>query len=586
MTVGQDQLDPIETSTTRRVVVLGVLFVIVFATLLAIAFPDGRETVFRGVPATANADEVVPYLGVDDAGRYVGFGRELSLGNRANTHFFNHWPPGMPVFNAILFRVFGPNMPVALTIAIVAAAVWAAVLTAWLDLLSRLFSVAIAAVIVAAVVLSSVMAWLFGPGVLMSEGYFTACLLGALYAATRAALTEIDARRLGWASGVGLMLALAAYFRATGELIGRTLTYLVVAWFAFVLAAWLFRLVRDREKPSLALVLKSRNLRALLVCVLAFQVLTVPWRIVAAQTVRPGNYAWVTVIDRYWHMQWVPDRVFANPPPGFIYRYGTIFIAGETNPACKVDPRTCRTIARHELQTTRPYQGIGKYTEAKYHSLAVQALEREPVQWMTRRAALLPDAWFAAAAPCAANNSFSTCRPPSGIAAPGHELVENALFLLALIGSLALSAIRVRRSGLDLVALLVPAVLVSTLAPLVFLGYEVRFFFPLEIAQRVRVRSPSRPPPPCSALRGPRVAARRSSVTPDLRRRPGSDRRRSPATCVRSFATSAGTRSGAGTARSRPCRRFRAVRWASRTPPSGRGRSPPASRTQPRCMTA
>lgn len=58
------------------------------------------------------------------------------------------------------------------------------------------------------------------------------------------------------------------------------------------------------------------------------------------------------------------------------------------------------------------------------------------------------------------------------------------------------------------------------------------------------------------------------------RRAPVSDRRRAPASSGPSLAASAGRRSGVGTVRLRPCNRSRAVRLASRTPPSRLGSRP------------
>ena len=252
----------------------------------------------------------------------------------------------------------------------------------------------------------------------------------------------------------------------------------------------------------------NEQLMALALAVLVFHVVTVPWRVIASRS-SPGNYSW-SGHDRYWHLQWMPDRVLARR--GAYYR-----IAGGGNTACKVEPKRCRKIARLELRRgsrTRapevydaPGTGGGHFSEAQFGTFTKEVFRAHPVEWVRRRLELLPSAWFGSAVP-----GFLESRPLTEVnpQVPGdpksHEIIQNGLFLAVLVALARLVRRAIRRWGPDLVTLVVPALVVAIGVPALALHYESRYLVPLKLVSVVALGACSRSGPGtggCRRLRSP-----------------------------------------------------------------------------------
>jgi hypothetical protein len=431
---------------------------------LTIGLHDGRATKFQGsVRATASTDTAIRQLGGTDARNYIEVGRLLAQDHGvddAHRWVLNLWPPGMHIFYAALFTVFGPDMEVGLVTVFAMSALWALLLTAFVDLLTQSLHWAIVAGVIAVVLLSDVVRhWVLGWGLFYSEGLFLVFVLGALYAAARAARARSRRASLGWSAGVGMLLGASAYVRTTSELLGRLMVGLLIVWAAIALVRQLVRSRRSRRDETSRRPSWNQQLLALLICVLAFQAVTIPWRVIAAHSIRyyPNNYSWTTATNAYWHQQWIPDRVYRD-------RNQLWLLDGGANTACHLDRSLCQHIADYELKRPNPYSGVGRYTEARFHTLAISTLKAHPIAWAEDRASFMPTFWFA--------------KVPDG----GTEIVQSTLALGALIAALVLTVRRIRRSGPDLVSLIVPGLFIAITSPLIIIQYEARYLYPLKVA--------------------------------------------------------------------------------------------------------
>jgi hypothetical protein len=471
------------------VVRLGAVFVLLFVIGCVSLFEDGRATQFNlnAGSATATAEELVPGLGDQDPSHCVGLGYDIAEAKRIPADrpvsftvvqprardVLNLWPPGMHLYYAALFTVFGPDMPVALVVGLVTALIWAALLTAFVDLWSRhLRWFAVVAVLLLLLASDVVQERILGDRVLWSEGLFTWFVLAAVYAAARVATARSDATRLGWAATVGALLGLSAFVRTVAEPLGWLMLVLVAVWGAASLVrTWWHRRRADGEDTRRAdgedtgtdaagSVGWRKHLLALLLAAVAFQVVTVPWRVYAAQSIRPGDYRWTTATNRYWHHSWMPDSVFRA-------RQQSWLLVGRPNTACKVDRDTCARIARYERRQPTPYSGEGRYSEGDYRQLAIDALTHHPVAFAADRLYYLNRAWF----------WLPQERAP--------EYFQNAIALVALVATLWLVVRRIRRVGPDLLALLFPGLLVVSIVPLVFLHFEPRYFATIKVVALV-----------------------------------------------------------------------------------------------------
>jgi hypothetical protein len=460
----------------RRLLTLAAVFVLLFVVCLATVLPNGRATQLdlAHVPANARMRTLLPQMGIEDAGFYLRAGhniaeeRGLPLGPEpyavSDKFILSFWPPGMPFYYAVLFTIFGPEMPVGVVAGAAMALLWALLLTAFFDLVARAWSWVAAGTMVALVLLSDIMRqWILGPGVFWSEGLYAWCVLAALYSATRAACARSTRTRLGWSAAVGAFLGVSAYIRNVSDLFGWLMLTVLAGWGALtgVRVLWQRRNARREPRPAPGTTARRpnwhRQLLGLVMCVVAFQVVTVPWRIYAGQVLRPGNYGWSTESNNLWHDSWTPDRLF-------VARNQVWLLDGGPNTACHVDESACREIARYERRQAHPYSGKGRYTEDDYRRLAIEALVHHPAEYTIERADYLRKSWFWDA---------TTVRRT--------EIVQNAVLLVALLAALVLSVRRMRRSGPDLAALLLPGLAVTSLAPLMFIHFESRYFHALKL---------------------------------------------------------------------------------------------------------
>ena len=377
-------------------------FVVLFGACLAIVLDQGRATPFdySGVRADAEVGEVVPELGTEDPHHYLQIGHDIAEagdipGSARRT--LNQWPPGMHLYYASLFSMFGSTMPVGVVAGISMALLWAIVLTAYVDLLLRFLHWLVVGAVVSFVLLSELAGnWMLGLGLFWSEGLYTVLVLAAFYAAARAVLAATSRARLAWSGAFGGLIGISAYVRVVSELLGWLMLALLLVWGALTL----IRRWRERRRAAAATDADGdtpaaaspradwhQQLLALAVCVLMFQAVTIPWRLYAERKLHPGNYGWTKATNNVWHDLWTPDDVMRER--GQIW-----LLEGRANSACKVDPDRCREIARYERRQLVPYSGWGRYSELDYRRLAFQTIREHPVAYGSDRLYYFVQAWF------------------------------------------------------------------------------------------------------------------------------------------------------------------------------------------------
>jgi hypothetical protein len=347
------------------------------------------------------------------------------------------------------------------------AFLWAALLTAYVDFLSRYLHWAIVGGLLGVLFLSDIMRiWILGMGVFWSEGLYTVTILAALYAAARSASAGSERASFGWAGGVGLMLGVSAYVRSQSDALGWIMMAVLVGWGALTLIriTWRKRKAASGQAPTSGVPTRTwqRKLLLLLTCAIAFQLVTIPWRIYAENELRPGSYAW-SQSRQLWAETWIPDRVFVDRNLEWV-------LAGSPGTACKVDPGTCEEIAAYELRQPQPYWGESRYDGAEYRRLAFRAFATSPIEFSLHRVNGLRKVWF--------------WEPTYG---SGNEFVQNGFFALAVIAALGLSARRLWRSGPDLVSLMYPGLFLASMLPHVLVHYEARYLFTVKLVAVVAV---------------------------------------------------------------------------------------------------
>lgn len=445
-----------ETSTTprgRRWVsfegrwqVPALLFAILTLSFLAAGVGRGY---LAGVELGDSIEEVLAKVCPgSDACNYLTGGQDLlktGTISPSNHWILNLWPPGVVVLSAlyILIAKTGLSLPVvAGAIGIVA---WTLVLSLWFRHLRPKVGVGMALAAVVFVALGQPMRhWYLADGLFYMESLSVALLLGALLAlmprGDEAAIIQVKRGAMA-----GLLLAAAAYLRAPLESAALVLSVGLAAWFAWRL------LPLAKRRTGVRAQLKGIAVagRALIACVVVVHALTIPWRIVAAETVRPGDMMWSQAGDLAITKFWMPTD--------YLQEHAAWLVEGTANTPCRVAPDVCQQISLEELASEEPFAG----PISEFQSAAVEAWLNDPVDWTETKATAALRFWFRI----------------SEIQAFAFEFHENGILLLLLLLT-ARFGHKVNGNAQALMA----ALFVASFGISYVFHYEVRYFFPLKSA--------------------------------------------------------------------------------------------------------
>ena len=352
--------------------------------LTLVALPNGRDTLFQGAKWNSSVQEVIATVGGSDSGNYLRGGLDVEDDGKLSKEqswLVNLWPPGMFYMYGIILHIGGINLDIIVVMLFLSIILWS-VLLSWVYRFTkqRTNRTYAAGSILAILVFCWPSHGLFSDQLLGSDGISFGIVLFAVVIFLKVDLMKLS--ESAWKGLIaGALIALAAYFRVSYEFVGQMITAMAVIACLVSLA---------RRFKSLKSKSPQRNHVGLLCFLLttagAFQIATIPWRMIVSENVRPGNYSWSTAGDLYWDYRWTPNEVFRER--GFEW-----YVDGGANSACRIDPDKCKEIYQHELATTAPLQG-GGYTQSQFKSLALETYRAHPIKLFIDRTANFLRNWF------------------------------------------------------------------------------------------------------------------------------------------------------------------------------------------------
>jgi hypothetical protein len=426
--------------------------------LWVIAFPNGRGTLFSGLSIYDNPREVVEKFGYADVASYVRGGIDLADDwkmSEENFWLLRLWPPGQFYLIALLIAIFGTNVSIVLSMAALILPLWATVLVVArrliADELNQRTSIYF---VLAAFALSPISGGLIGNGLPISDSVGTAFASMSLLCVV-AGLSTVSARaRFARCFLSGSLLGIAAYIRNSFELVGLALTGLLIFVVALIALAMILKRLFSRF-TSVPTIIRMAVM-PLVAFVLAFHALTIPWRLVAAQTIKHSDYSWSVADEIYWEQRWMPNQVFEEKGFGWLK-------TGAANSACRIDLEKCQRILEHEMATGAPYSGAG-YSQAEFRKMAIETYKSRPIALAIDRSGIFLKSWF----------GFGEGRSPMLLFA---HLFSLACFVLTTVASLLL----ILRKTQILRSLIFLVSVAALAAPFLIMHIEYRYLDPIKV---------------------------------------------------------------------------------------------------------
>ena len=412
---------------------------------------------YLGVPLLANTTEAIATVCPGpDACYYLSSGLELlETGTISSENYWilNFWPPGVSIGSALEILIARSGLALPVVAGGISIFAWTLVLSLWHRRLSKLVGQLASILTVFAIALSQPMrGWYLGDGLFYAESMATLFALGALLVlvsqgAANSRRLEPDRRsdvRAGF--GAGLLLAGAAYFRSPFEVAGQAFTVFVLIAAG---SAMFTRAVRSRSWGAAFSALPPNVLG--LAAVAGFHAVTIPWRIVAASRIRPGDFRWSLAGDLGWNQVWMPTP--------YLEEQGAFWlIEGTRNTPCRIDEERCLEIFQTEMASGNPYFG-GARTLTELRNNALDVMLNHPLEWLWIKAEAFPRFWF---------------RVPTSV--DRFEFLENGIVLLGLVAVCILGWWRIPRTAY----IFYISVLVATMVPMIVFHYEDRYLYSLK----------------------------------------------------------------------------------------------------------
>jgi len=421
-----------------------VVWLLYSAVLVGAALHDGLNTQITVAGALVTPLDtnttMIERFGQADAGSYARGAREIvEYGWFKEPSYQVLWPPGFFVLQAMLLSWLGDAGPILLALIVVSAGIWALVLTALYCLAREAFSSAISFLIpLSFLAFPFFRQYLIRDGVVFNESLSTALWLFA------SLMVFNSAKKRGWLKPVlaGALFAAAAYIRAQIDLVMLAMTGLLVVLAMLYVFADRYAIKNSRSRyPGL-----KRELHALVIAILVFHALTIPYRAFKLAAHRSLMFS---TANYYWQYQWMERNEF-TPVQGFILKGGAAA-------ACHVEPELCA-----KFRQERTTLGNQPPPYKQYQRAATAAFLRHPWEWIVYRVNHLPPYWFSR---------------PSAAMPSGQDRLTG--FLLAgLTAAAILFAVgwARRRSGFTFLVA-AASVFLGNAAVLVFVHYEVRYLY-------------------------------------------------------------------------------------------------------------
>jgi hypothetical protein len=433
-------------------VIVVAVFVLSLAYELWRALPQGFDTRFYGLPATADVSHLIKALGYADAGSYLNAARDLQNGSISPKFVWvlNLWPPGMPYLLAFIIKVSGGASPV-LPMVFLLCVLWSITITAVAGIfLPRRGYVAFALFAVFWLFSPIFTAWTIHDGVLGSDGLATA--LGTLVAVGLLwTMLAGPAKRPRWALYLSLGVGLAA------------LAYLRIMWFyavpaalavlAVLAAGRIVVLLLRRRSAQIASERRSYLEWGALGAV--FIALCIPWTVYGETTLHPGSISW-SQGDYQWSQEWMTDSYLDSTGAGFLK-------TGGANWPCNLDPQKCAVIVAEEFATPNPYGGQAPYTFTRFQHESIKVAIKQPVPFALNRSEVMLRTWLSM---------------PGASVGTMNNLVFGGLTFAAFLGALV---VLIRRTLAQRAAATVILLIIGANLGVVWLThFETRYLVPVQ----------------------------------------------------------------------------------------------------------
>lgn len=415
------------------------IFISVFCFALLrcrIAFTTGQYGVKSPMPFL----QARQILGGLDAGSYLQGALSLhdsSFRESINQFIWQLWPPGLPIYEAILIYIFGlggkPLLLLAVTDSLLIA-VSASVL--WIESVN-LRRKKIAIFFLSILLLSSVVqGWLLDQGIMYAEGFFVFLLILAVIHLIRFERTK----KFFSFYLSSFLLGLAAYFRAVGFT-----TIEVIILVAFLIGGFGFALKIWKSPSAGKIVHLAANL--LRYGFVAFAV-TLPWSLFRLSWTKLNPLQWVITGDLTWKLVWRSDIS--------LQKTGLGITKGVDNWACHLDLMRCKTLS---LEMT-PH----------YFAESLRVIVQHPIEFLWMRLTAFWGYW-------SLNGRW--LYPPQNRLPVAFAYLEGAVFLVITIAALILVLTSWRR--FPSLSILTLCIFFGTTAPLLVFHLESRYFIPVKI---------------------------------------------------------------------------------------------------------
>lgn len=336
---------------------------------------------------------------------------------------FNLWPPGFMLLEGTLLKLFGNNAPMPLLLLVLSSGLFAAVMMEMRRVLngamgrwSWLVPLIIVSFPAARVFLLSITGLLFG------EWLSIGCFFGAVLLLMR--------RTLKGAIFAGVLFALSAYTRSQYEFFLDVLLFVSIG-----LMALSFFWIKQGNPVHRQLA------KYLLFSLVIAQVLMSPWRLY--HSLNGGDLRWVYTGSTIITASLSTDATLIAGGRDWMRE-------GGINVACHIAPEHC-----------------GKEDAGTY----LRIFKDHPFEWISAKAKLLPEYWFASAGALAGpvmTTSFG-------------ETVFNGLFLICFIGTFALLWLSRKNDSAVVWWGVTLGIVISHFFIVTFSHLEVRYFFFIKI---------------------------------------------------------------------------------------------------------
>jgi hypothetical protein len=452
------------------------VWLLYFCIMLFCALPAGlntpidvvglTNTIAKELPQVGTVDDVIRIYDMGDASTYARMGKNLAQGKFTEYEFWRLrlFAPGDTAIEALSLVFLGPKFPIVLFFTVMTCAFWASVCFNVRALGNPSAQPIVASLLPLLLCVSGLFTiYYLRKGIMLSESLSTAQLSLSFLYLVRSYLEK----KRGFAVISGVCLALAAYMRAQNELVGLCLNILGGV---FGVIALLWMLVSKKDAGNKATISSFSKtfpaLGALLIALVAFNVLTIPYRCWNVYQYKSASWLqW----DHYWEANWRDEELMRTRDHD-----QRLIDQGETV-AARVNPTLAAKI-REQVNAKGPFAFPDDY----YKSKSIMTFLHHPRHWMILKYPAILNAWVELNDP-----AYDTDR--------SKELhLEHWAFVLVLLVCIARFLIAAffwrRLKGIELYYFgFFLALFGANMATTIFIHLEPRYYYTLKIMSLVMV---------------------------------------------------------------------------------------------------